>query len=1537
MANETNLFDSLSEPGTPPLPARSRSKRRRTSNSRSVSTSTTTSSSTTTTSSSSIRRTRSRKRRRKRRKRSSKTSNHNYRSNSSRRRDDQSSQESSLINRLVSALEEKKPTTLTHGSQNVISEFDPQAKVQDMKDWLSKINESAQVYGWSERQIIYLALPRLTGLAKRWYEGLKSIKFTWAEWQAKLIEAFPCEDNYGDLLTEMLARKSRKNETLEEYYYDKIRLINRCNITGEKAVDCLTHGIFDHNIRMNSQGLCLKNPADVLTYFRKISTKQEDSFKKNVLARNARPYDNRTTSIAQRRPMTVNSTFSKVLCFNCKESGHNWRNCSKEIIRCTKCRRVGHTLQNCNSGSPGINTTGQPSTSVQKRVMAIEEGNESGNKYYKTVTINNVPFRSFIDLGSECTLIGNSTARNIGAKVEVDTLPLLKGFGNNCLRPDGKVRIRIKVDEVEDDIDAYVIPQELLHNGTHILVGQNFTELSHVRVYKTNEELNFFEINRQNIKINVRDKVTVTGTMPVTVVADAPCKFIYISSEACLKPNAEYLIIPGIYTFEDKISEIMIMNLADCDVNLNKGHLLARGKMIPELPFLSSKQEECTKKGLVLNVCRIATQDGDGLINRNSIKTDKHLDPLVLDDLETLLKEYRTCFAFSTAELGKTTLAEMQIRLKDDNPVTYRPYRLSVAERMKVKEMIDDLLTNNIIRESESEYASPIIVVPKKNGDKRLCVDYRALNKKTAKDRYPMPLIEDQIDSLSGKKYFTTLDLASGYHQIPILEECKHLTAFVTPDGHFEYNRMPFGLCNAPAVFQRLIHKVLRSKQVSGVLAYMDDIIVASESIAEGMTKLRNVLEVLKEANLTLNLSKCHFFGTCIDYLGYEISSEGIKPGLRKIEAVESFKPPSNVHEVRQFIGLASFFRRFVKGFASVARPLTMLTKTHQPWIWGSDQVTAFANIKDILVSRPVLAIYDPSKLTELHTDASKIGYGGILLQRSDDKAPLRVVAYFSKQTTEEEQKFHSYELETLAVIMSLKRFRSYLIGIEFKIVTDCNAVRMAWSRRDLVPRIARWWLQAQEYNFNIEYKPGAQMSHADALSRNPVVNFAVDVTSEDAEINILKITTTDGLLDVQLTDPLLSHIKCILDTNCADAKEIRNNYVLKEGRIYRKIGESLKWAVPRDARWKICHMNHDECGPMAFEKTINKIQQSYWFPNMTSFVRKYVKACIPCGFSKQPSGRKEGFLHPIPKTPIPFYCVHIDHLGPFVKSNRGHMHILCIIDGFTKFIILRAVRNTKTKTTVSILRDVFGIFGAPKLLISDRGTSFTSSEFEKFAQELEIKHVKNAVSMPRANGQIERYNRSITASLIALTHGANDKDWDTHLNTVQWSLNNTLNKGIGRTPAEVIFCKQTINTNETYLHDIAEANTSLNKDIVEEIRDKALENIENNQVAMKERFDKKRCAPKQYNEGDLVLVQKQLNNPGESNKLLPRYSGPYKVTKILGNDRYEVSSIEGYSKRAYKNVYTADTIKPWITLSGANANTTNLDGGDKGSESESN
>lgn len=1109
--------------------------------------------------------------------------------------------------------------------------------------------------------------------------------------------------------------------------------------------------------------------------------------------------------------------------------------------------------------------------------------------------VNGNSMNCFVDLGSQCTMIKYSNAKNIITEWSRENLPVLRGFGNSIVSVLGKSFLEIEIDSVKAKVCVLIVPDEYL--SIPLLVGQTYTEQEHVIIHKTSKSLKIVSLddnnyNKFSISLFVKNSVTVDNLSEIEVYSKPEYDGdVFVEYSMRQKPNEEYEVIRAIIALKGGNGKLFVKRLSKNEFKLDKNLRLARA-----VPAYESKE-------YLVNRIENSTNVHVEIIDQDIIKVDQSIGTENIQRLIDLLNNFRKCFAFSVKELGCCKLTEMDIQLHDKTPVVYRPYRLSYSEREVVRDILKELEDSGIIRESCSEYASPILLVKKKTGDYRLCIDFRSLNKKTIKDHYPLPRIDDQLDSLSGFRYYTTLDLSSGYYQIPLSEQSKHLTAFITPDGHFEFNRMPFGLTNAPSNFQRTINKVLGNARFKHAFAYMDDIIIPSVDIDDGFKRLHDILKLFNDAGLTLNLNKCNFFKKSIEYLGFEIDESGIKPGLKKIEAVEKFPTPVDQHKVRQFIGLASFFRRFVRNFSTIAKPLTTLLKKDVKFMWGESQDHAFKTLKLELVKRPILTLYNPSFETQLHTDASKIGVAGILLQRKNKDFPLQPVAYFSRQTSPEESYFTSYDLETLAVVSSLESFRVYLIGIHFTIVTDCNSLRATFEKKDILPRVARWWNILQEYDFSIVYKPGSLMSHVDALSRNPVFKDTLEVRN----------ISTDWIVTVQQNDSEIQRIVNILkDVETNNAVEIDKNFAIKRDLLYRKTDNGLKWVVPKGVRWQILKSNHDDVGHFSFDKTLDKIKSSYWFPRMRRFIKKYVDSCLECAHAKAPSVRT-GKLHPIEKIPQPFHTVHIDHLGPFVPSSRKNTHLLLIIDAFTKFIILAPVRSTKSSQAMNVLKNYFHTFGVPKRLISDRSTSFTSKRFKEFLNQLGIKHILNAVATPRANGQIERYNRTLLTSLTAAGQGKSERLWDQHISEIQWGLNNTLNKGIGKTPAQTLFGINPTGMSDSLLRlqVVSEDETDREK-----LREEVSVCIQKNQAQQKERYDKGR-KNLVFKEGDLVRIEREIQATGQSRKLIPKLRGPYRVMKVLGNDRYEVQDtpISRKGNKPFRGVFSVDKMYPWLVF----------------------
>lgn len=868
--------------------------------------------------------------------------------------------------------------------------------------------------------------------------------------------------------------------------------------------------------------------------------------------------------------------------------------------------------------------------------------------------------------------------------------------------------------------------------------------------------------------------------------------------------------------------------------------------------------------------------------------------------------------------LGRTSCVELDIEVTTSKPVCHRPYRMSEFEKSATREIVDDLLKNDIIQESNSAYASPVLLVDKASGEKRMCVDYRSLNKVTVKEKYPMPLVEDLIDKLKGCKCYTSLDLKSGYYQINVSETSIPKTAFVTPDGHYEFKRMPFGLCNAPSVFQRLMNTVLGNLRFDKVICYMDDLLIATETLDENIRQLEEVLKVLQSNGLTINLEKCHFFQNSVNFLGYDISEEGVRPGKRKLQAVKDYPEPKNVHHVRQFLGLINYFRKFIRNCALISKPLVKLLKKDATWEWGSEQVQAVSKLKHELLHNALLTIFDPKLPTILYTDASRDGIGCILTQMTETGE--KPIHFYSRQTSNEEKKYHSFELEFLAIVTGLQKFRHYLLGSTFRIYTDCNAVKYTINKQEVNSRIGRWVLLTQEFTFDIVHKPGVQMQHVDALSRNPIQESSIPLCSE----NVLAITEGDWLLSLQLQDPNICAIKEILESGQAELnRKIFNDYELLGNKVYRRTEYGRRWVVPKKCIWQIIRSNHDDLGHFAVDKSIERVKSLYWFPKMKKIISKYIKNCLYCIYCKNIHGKKEGKLFPIPKYARPFHTLHIDHVGPFVKTTQKNTYLLVTVDSFTKFVFISPVKNTKSQIVINELDKIFKIFGNPRRIICDAGSAFTSKLFVNYCERKNIRHHVIATAIPRSNGQVERFNRTILDALRTMGASTDNNKWDTHIASIQQGINSTINKTTLSTPSEVFFgfrlqtdSDQLINENEEQLVDVSLLRHNVNK------------RIQDNAKKQKHAFDSKRKPAQTYDINDLVVIKiPSQSNDGQSTKLLPLYKGPFQVTEVLGNDRYKVKDMRGAerSSRKYEGTTCAENMKPWIKLADLDEEELNL------------
>lgn len=883
------------------------------------------------------------------------------------------------------------------------------------------------------------------------------------------------------------------------------------------------------------------------------------------------------------------------------------------------------------------------------------------------------------------------------------------------------------------------------------------------------------------------------------------------------------------------------------------------------------------------NLTMMVTSEGTRLTRQPNINHVQSVNPIFdkidcdltneedIMKLRTLLNKYQHLFIRGYPKTRVNT-GELEIRLKNPNKyVERRPYRLSPVEREKVQAIVKELMEHGIIRESKSPYSSPIILVKKKNGDDRMCVDFRELNSNTLRDHYPLPLISDQIDQLAKGQYFTTFDMAAGFHQIPIAETSIEKTAFVTPDGLYEYTTMPFGLSNACSVYQRCINRALNPLLGNAAQVYVDDVLSKCEDITEGLSNIEHILIALQDAGFSINADKCSFFKRTIEYLGNVVSDGQVRPSPRKVDALVKAPIPTTPKQVRQFCGLASYFRKFIPDFSRIMVPLYELTKPETKWEWNERHEIAREKIIQCLISTPVLKLFQEDAPIQLYTDASSLGFGAVLVQVISGRQ--HAVAFMSMRTTETESRYHSYELETLAVVRAIKHFRQYLYGRNFTVITDCNALKASKHKKDLLPRIHRWWAFLQNYNFEVEYRKGQQIQHADYFSRNPT-ELTVNIMTKDL----------DWLKVEQRRDEAL---RAIMDDIISNNP--RNDYVLENNILKRSVqdpafGQKLCTVVPKSFQWSLINSFHTALKHPGWEKTLQKIKDSYWFENMNTNIRKFVDNCVVCRTSKGASGAVQAQMHPIQKPTAAFQIIHMDITGKMGSSN-DQQYVIVTIDAFTKFVLFYHATNKNPHSTLAALKRTVYTFGTPVQIIVDGGREFLG-EFRIYCDRAGIDIHAIAPGVSRANGQVERIIATLKNSLIIIKNYETE-EWHTILEELQLAINCTPHRVTGVAPLTLLTQrKHCVPPELLSLVNIDEQTIDIDA-LTNYVQQKMSQSAEKD----RHRFNLRKANIRHFQRGDYVLIK---NNPRNQTSLDLKFSEPYEIIRILDNDRYLVKKVVG-------------------------------------------
>ncbi|GAA5882917.1 hypothetical protein JCM3774_000947 [Rhodotorula dairenensis] len=891
----------------------------------------------------------------------------------------------------------------------------------------------------------------------------------------------------------------------------------------------------------------------------------------------------------------------------------------------------------------------------------------------------------------------------------------------------------------------------------------------------------------------------------------------------------------------------------------------ARVAATEELARICALKLEEDAKGIAKEVQEMATRSGRVLADFDDLFPST-LPPLTADYLARCKTRHR-------------------IRLVDPDKVhNQRGFAVPRKWRESWKRMLEEHLAAGRLRPSTSTYASAAFVTPKKDKtvDPRWVNDYRSLNSNTVKDRTPLPVPDVVLADAACAKIWGKIDMTNAFFQTPLAEEDIEKAAIKTPWGLFEWTAMPQGLCNAPETHQARVNEALR--HLIGVCceAFVDDIIIYSNTLEEHEKNCCAVLEALRQAGLYCSRKKTDLFTTHTEFLGHIISRKGLEADRSKVEKIESWPRPQTVSQVRGFLGLVQYLRKFVPRLADHTAVLTPLTKkglTNVAELWGTKEEKAFQAIKAIVASLPVLQPlrHDSDETVWLMTDASKVGVGAVLLQGPDWKT-ARPCGFYSRQYIAAEKNYPTHEQELLA-IAALKAWRIDLLGLSFKVLTDHDTLRHLQTQPTLSKRQARWIEVLADYDYELSYVPGRKNVVADSLSR-----FSFARGQEDEGVlavrgishHSLAHTVTERIKKGYETDPFCQQILGSLDSSSA--------FLLREGLIYLKPDRLV---VPKDVKLRetLLHDAHDALGHLGARKTLSRLSSSFFFPGMRRTVEKYVESCDDCQRNKSRTTLKAGKLHPLPVPPRPFSDIALDFVGPLPKSG-GMDLMLTITDrltGYTRVVGCRVADGAR-EIAERVFEGWFTLFGLPERMVSDRDKLFTSRFWEALHKKLGVKLARSTSFHPETDGRSERTNKTIVQVLRNYV-SRQQTDWSRFLPLAEFAVNSAVNDSTGRTPFEVVLGY----TPSIFPSDLAPTTVAAVEDLTEERKDK-IEEIRNALVAAKVRqtssANKSRANEPNLQVGDSVMVDsrdrraryKSRHGDGRAAKLFARWDGPYKI-----------------------------------------------------------
>lgn len=900
-------------------------------------------------------------------------------------------------------------------------------------------------------------------------------------------------------------------------------------------------------------------------------------------------------------------------------------------------------------------------------------------------------------------------------------------------------------------------------------------------------------------------------------------------------------------------------------------------------------------------ICEIKTQNDDEYDISDEeidakINSTNGLNPKELTRLKEVLTRHRTVFK---KKPGLLNSYEHELRVLPHSPFKAMNYPVPITYRESVDQELITLMKQNVIQKSTSPYNSPLVVVGKKNGQIRLCLDARKINEILEADNERMETAEELFQECRSAKYISTLDLRSSFWQVPLKKESRKYTAFMHRGRCYEFKVTPFGLRTSTASLVRGLERVLHG--LGFVINFVDDLLCTSETFEEHLTHLDELFQRFREHGLTLNLEKSQFFRSEAKFLGHILTPQGICPDPEKIRDIKEFPAPKNLKQLRGFLGLVNYYSKFTREHGEATVPLLHLLRKGEKWKWTSNEEGAFNTVKSKFCESVILNYPLKKKPFFVQTDASDFAVGAVLFQK-DDNNEHRVLYFASRTLKGPEIGYNTTEKELLAIVWALGKFRTYLLGATVKIVTDHAALIFLRECRLAHARLSRWSLAIQDYHPTIDHCEGRKNTVADILSRpddRRHVEEEIIIAKLAGELSPEFINLFKHLAKFQDEDPSCNNLKKLI------AKEKKNtDFTIQNNILYTTRANMLRAVIPSDKIEQIISECHRIYGHAGSKKCYMILREDFFIPNLYRRIRKQIQSCDDCQRNKiYTQGMYAEMQNILPTKPGDL--VSLDFYGPLPPAKYGNKHVLAVIDVFSKLTRLYPLKSATTDATWKyLINDYFPKYGKPRAILSDQGTQFTSKKWEIHLREAGITKIMTSIRHPQAN-PVERTNRELARLFRTLIPGKHNA-WYDAIPAIEGCINETYHETTGYTPTQLHTGKIPDRPWKNIIH--SEKNKKISH---EQLIMLASENMKKNRSKRTAKFN----ASHKFSEfkvDDLVLARAlNVSNPAAriTAKFLPLYEGPYRIKSKIGKTSYIIAYVH---KDKERGMYHTSDLRPY-------------------------